>query len=297
MTAPTYPSFLELDITPSSYDEAAVHIIPVEMEKSVSYGRGTAAGPRAILEASLQLEAFDGKTVPGRAGIFTHQPLACLHDDPVDDLAAISAEVTGVIRKKGVPAILGGEHTVTLGALQAFAESAVNIGVIQFDAHADLRDSYENNPLSHACVMRRVFEMNIPFVQIGIRSLSEVESVFRKTHDIKSLDAVDLYTGKIPSASQLLPRNLPEQIYITFDVDCFDASIMPATGTPEPGGLTWYQVIDLLEKIAENRTICGFDVVELAPIPGMPAPDFTAAKLVYTLIGLVVKQQFSQENK
>ncbi len=286
MANTAYPSFLELDIPPSSFAEARVHIIPVEMEKSVSYGGGTAAGPRAILQASLQLEAFNGRTVPGQAGLFTHEPLECQAASVEEDLGVISSEVTKVLQKEGTPVILGGEHTVTLGALKAFAASGQRIGVVQFDAHADLRDSYEDKRLSHACVMRRVHEMGLPFVQIGVRSLSEEEHRFRSAHKIKSFDAEDLYAGGIPA--ELLPRDFPEQIYITFDVDCFDASIMPATGTPEPGGLTWYQVMDLLAKVAAGRTVCGCDVVELAPIAGMHGPDFTAAKLVYKLIGLAV---------
>jgi len=282
-----YPSFLELDIPPSSYEDARIHIIPVEMEKSVSYGGGTAAGPRAILEASLQLEAFDTSCVPGQAGMYTHQPLKCQAETVEDDLAAIASEVTDILYKNGLPVILGGEHTVSLGPLKAIAASGKKIGVVQFDAHADLRDSYEADRFSHACVMRRVHEMGLPFVQIGIRSLSEEEYRFRRTHNIRSLDAADLFAGGVPA--QVLPRDFPEQVYITFDVDCFDASLMPATGTPEPGGLHWYQVMDLLERVAANRTICGFDVVELAPIPAMHAPDYTAAKLVYKLMGLAVR--------
>ncbi|KPJ97682.1 MAG: hypothetical protein AMJ60_10575 [Desulfobacterales bacterium SG8_35] len=281
-----YPSFLEQDIPPSPYEDARIHIIPVEMEKSVSYGGGTAAGPRAILEASLQLEAFDGKSIPGLAGIYTHEPIKCQADTIADDLEAISAEVARVVQNNGLPVILGGEHTVTLGALKAFVGCGKKIGIVQFDAHADLRDSYEDNPLSHACVMRRVHEMGLPFVQIGIRSLSQEEERFRRTHNIYSLDASAIYEGGIPA--DVLPWNFPELIYITFDVDCFDASIMPATGTPEPGGLNWYQVMDLLRKVSAARSVCGFDVVELAPISTMHAPDFTAAKLVYTLIGLAV---------
>ena len=286
MANTAYPSFLELDIPPSSYEDARIHIIPVEMEKSVSYGGGTAAGPRAILEASLQLEAFDGRTVPGQAGMYTHEPLQCQADEVEKDLEAIAAEVAMVLKKNGLPVILGGEHTVTLGALKAIVDSNKKIGVVQFDAHADLRDSYEDNRLSHACVMRRVHEMGLPFVQIGIRSLSREEFRFRRTYDIQSLDAADINTAGIPA--EVLPWDFPEQIYITFDVDCFDAAIMPATGTPEPGGLTWYQGMDLLHRVCANRTVCGFDVVELAPIPTMHAPDFTAAKLVYKLIGLAL---------
>jgi len=287
MTDAVYPSFLEMDIPPCSFKEARIHIIPVEMERSVSYGRGTAAGPRAILEASLQLESFDGKTIPAQAGMYTHEPLRCMAETVEKDIEEIFSEVARVIRKGGIPVMLGGEHTVTLGALSAFGARAKKIGVVQFDAHADLRDTYEESRLSHACVMRRVHEMGLPFVQIGIRSLSMEEDAFRRSHKIKSLDAAALFGGGIPA--EVLPRDFPDEIYITFDVDCFDASIMPATGTPEPGGLTWYQVMDLLEKISAGGKICGCDIVELAPIPGMHAPDFTAAKLVYTLIGLAVR--------
>ena len=189
---------------------------------------------------------------PGGAGIYTHAPLKCQNDSVAQDLEDISSEVTRVIQKNGLPVILGGEHTVTLGALKAIAGSGKRIGVVQFDAHADLRDSYEDNRLSHACVMHRVHDMGLPFVQIGIRSLSQEEDRFRRMHKIKSLDAADFHTGGIPA--EVLPWDFPEQIYITFDVDCFDSSIMPATGTPEPGGLNWYQVMDLLHKITANRS-------------------------------------------
>jgi agmatinase len=134
--------------------------------------------------------------------------------------------------------------------------------------------------------MRRVYEMELPIVQIGIRSLSQDEYIFSRAHNLHSFGAAEINAGRIPA--QVLPWDFPEQIYITFDVDCFDAAIMPATGTPEPGGLTWYQVMELLHKVSAKRTVCGFDVVELAPIPAMHAPDFTAAKLVYKLMGLAV---------
>ena len=282
MTDSAYPGFLGLDIPPSSYEEARIHIIPVEMEKSVSYGGGAAAGPRAILEASLQLEAFDEGAVPGQAGIYTHAPLACRAAAVEEDLAEIAAAVEKTLRNNGLPVLLGGEHTITLGALRAIAARGDRFGVVQFDAHADLRDSYEGDRFSHACVMRRVHEMEIPFVQIGIRSLSEAEDVFRRQHAIHVWDAARLYQQGIPA--EVLPRDFPEQIYITFDVDCFDASVMPATGTPEPGGLTWYQVLDLLHRVAAA-------IVELAPIPGLHACDFTAAKLVYKLMGLAVGEK------
>ena len=280
-----YPAFLESDIPPSSYEEALIHIIPVKMEKSVSYGAGTAAGPTAILQASQQLEAFDGKTVPGESGIYTHTPVRCNSNTAHEDIALIASEVAPVIRQNSVPVVLGGEHTVTIGALRPFKDAGEKIGVVQFDAHTDLRDSYEGDPMSHACVMRRVHEMEFPIMQIGIRSLSQPEDIFRREHNIPCLDAETIYRSGIPD--EVLPPEFPEKIYITFDVDCLDPSIMPATGTPEPGGLNWYQALDLLNRVAEGRIICGCDVVELAPAPHMHAADFVAAKLVYAMIGMI----------
>lgn len=282
-----YPSFLETEIPPSTFEEAQVHIIPVEMEKSVSYGTGTANGPRAILEASQQLEAFDGKSIPGAISMFTHPPILCRSEKAEMDIEAISIVTAEVIKKKAIPVIIGGEHTVTLGALKAFKDRGEKVGIVQFDAHADLRDTYEGNPLSHACVMRRAHEMGFPIMQIGIRSLSQAEDVYRKEKYFLSLDAETIFQNGIPI--EIIQSGFPKNIYITFDVDCFDPSIMPATGTPEPGGLTWYQVVDALKRIVSGRKICGADVVELAPIPGMYAADFTAAKLVYTLIGIINK--------
>ncbi len=282
-----YPYFLEPDITPASFEKALFHILPVPLERSVSYGSGTAEGPRAILQASRQLEAFNGRNIPAESGIHTHAPVNCGADNVRDVLEAVAAEVRNILDNRGVPIILGGEHTVTLGALQAFAERHERIGIIQFDAHCDLRDSYGNDPLSHACVMRRVHEMGFPVMQIGIRSLSEPEEVFRRGNSIPCLDAETIYREGIPA--EVLPPGFPEKIYITFDVDCLDPSIMPATGTPEPGGLDWYQAIDLLGKVANGRNICGFDVVELAPADGLHAADFTAAKLIYTLMGIIAR--------
>jgi agmatinase len=284
-----FPGFLELDIVPASFEDALFHILPVPLEKSVSYGSGTADGPLAILQASLQLEAFNGRDIPAESGIHTHRPVKCEADNVQDDLAVVSAEVSEILDLPGVPIILGGEHTVTLGALKAFTERNERIGVVQFDAHCDLRNSYENNPLSHACVMRRAHEMGLPVMQIGIRSLSQPEEVFRRENNIPCLDAETIYREGIPAG--ILPSGFPEKIYITFDVDCLDPSIMPATGTPEPGGLNWYQAIDLLGKVAAERSICGFDVVELAPSDGLHAADFAAAKLVYTMIGIISRSR------
>jgi agmatinase len=188
------------------------------------------------------------------------------------------------VRQGKVPITLGGEHTVTFGPVRALAEAGHRFGVVQFDAHADLRDRYHDDPLSHACVMRRIHDLGIPAFAIGVRSLSAAEHAFRLRAGLHHLDAEALAAGGYPDP--LLPDDFPREIYVTFDVDAFDPSLMPSTGTPEPGGLHWYQAIHGLHHALAGRRLLAADVVELAPQPGQHAPDFTAAKLVYALMGM-----------
>ena len=285
----SYPIFFEEDLEQSPYEEARFHIISVPLEKSVSYGGGTAEGPRAILAASSYLELVEGVGSPGSGGVHTHAPIPCEGRDTEEVLAKLTRAVGKVLELGAVPVVLGGEHTVTLGVVRAYVESGRSIGVVQFDAHADLREIYEGNALSHACVMRRIHELGVPFVQLGVRSLSLAEVKFRKANSLLHFDADPLYHQGIPK--KIFPDDFPEEVFITFDVDGLDASIMPATGTPEPGGLSWYQAVDLLRKISEERKIVGCDVVELAPMAGLHHPDFTAAKLTYTMMCLAARSR------
>lgn len=288
MTSPhSFPGFLASEIAPAKPEDCLFHIIPVPYEKTVSYGGGTAAGPLAILESSQQLELFDGISIPAECGIFTHPEMDCDGEDE-GVLKKIEIAVANVLEMKKIPVVLGGEHTVSLGAFRAIKAQMKNFGIVQFDAHADLRDSYHGTRLSHACVMRRAFDMDIPIFQIGVRSLSWEEHVLRQEQKIGHLDAAAIGMGRIPET--ILPDDFSENIYITFDVDGLDPSIMPATGTPEPGGLTWHQAFAALDRVMLGRRIIGFDVVELAPIPGMNAPDFTAARLIYNLFGMISRQ-------
>jgi len=181
--------------------------------------------------------------------------------------------------------LLGGEHTVTLGAAQAFKAAGVPLGFVQFDAHADLRDSYEGSSLSHACVMRRISELGFAVAQFGVRTLCDAEVAYRRQAKIVAYDADTLDARALPQP--LLPPSFPQQIYITFDVDGFDPSLMPATGTPVPGGLFWRQALFLLERLAVGSRVVGADVVELAPIKGLHHADFTAAALAHRLLGLM----------
>lgn len=278
-------SFLASEATPAAADTAAWHVIPVPYEYTVSYGSGTADGPQAILEASQQLEAYlEGVGVPCRNGIHT-APAPDLSGGPEDALAAIRTSVANALACNAIPVVLGGEHTVTYAAVAALAAAHKTFGIVQFDAHADLRETYEGTTWSHACVTRKIIEeLNLPVCQIGVRSLCEEEIAARQAFNIHALDASAIARGRTLDGA--LPEQFPDKVYITFDVDAFDAALMPATGTPEPGGLDWWTAVSLLQQIAGARTIIGCDVVELAPIPTLHHCNYTAAKLAYLLMGL-----------
>ncbi|WP_319778777.1 agmatinase [Maridesulfovibrio sp.] len=282
--------FLEGEIPNCDPDKAAVHVIPAPLETSVSYGGGTADGPKAILEASTQLELWNGRSCPAEAGIHTSDP-AVGAGGTEDSLRAIEKSVAFALECGAVPFVIGGEHTVTLGALRALKKQHGTFGIVQFDAHADLRSSYEGDPLSHACVMRRAVEdLGLPVFQLGVRALCIEEVEFRKeTPSVHGIDARELYLCGIPEL--LLPEVFPEKIYISFDVDGLDPSVIRATGTPVPGGIIWHDALTLIEKAAKGRTVIGADVVELAPQVGDHASDFAAAQLVYELIGYCVDLQ------
>lgn len=261
--------FLESEIPDLPAEDCFFQVICAPMEETVSYGGGTGRGPQAILEASDQLEAFDGVSCPCELGINT--------DGFFQGLEEVESAVSKVWKDGKFPFVLGGEHTVTLGALRALKAAGEEFGVIQFDAHADLRDEYEGSKLSHACVMRRaVDDLGLPLFQIGVRALSLEEHEFRKEKGIG-----------FSKVWNRLPEDFPEKVYITFDVDGLDPSIMPSTGTPVPDGLSWREAFQCLEEISKARKIIAADVVELAPIDGLHAPDFGAAMLVYKIMGLV----------
>ena len=272
--------FLESEIPKLPKEACFFHVIPAPLEVSVTYGTGTAEGPRAILEASDQLEAFDGIQCPCERGIYTTHDAQTLDD--------IETAVSAAFTDEKFPVLLGGEHTVTLGALRALKASGVIFGVVQFDAHADLRDEYEGSSLNHACVMRRVIdELDLPLFQIGVRALSFEEHQLREVRKIPHLDAAEIAGEGLPET--LLPSDFPEKVYVTFDVDGLDPSAMPSTGTPVPNGLTWREAFQCLDLIAAERQIIAADVVELAPKDGFPASDFGAAQLVYKMMGLALE--------
>lgn len=278
-------AFLASEFKPAAADAAAFHVIPVPMELSVSYGAGARLGPQAILDASQQLEINDGEQHASAGNIHTQKPVAPRSKTPEAWIDAIQKRVAQALACRAVPVVLGGEHTVTLGAARAFHAAGAKIGVIHFDAHADLRDTYEGTPFSHACVLRRVHELGFPLVQIATRAVSQEERDYRAANPatITAFDAREIADNKMPQ--HFLPRGFPKEVYVTFDVDGLEPAVMPATGTPVPGGIFWYDAIHMLREVAAKCRIVGFDVVELAPIKGLHHADFTAALMVQTLMG------------
>ena len=264
-----------------SHASSRVVIFPVPYEGTISYQHGASEGPRAIITASRQIELFDvelRRSVPD-LGIYTMPELEPSAHSVRETLDAVRTVSAANIKKGKFQVMLGGEHSITLGAVEALADRYRNLSVLQLDAHSDLRESYEGSPYNHACVMRRCLEIVPRIVQVGIRSQDKEEAEYiqssKRTPDV--FIAPEIQTKKI--LSRLTPR-----VYVTIDVDVFDSSVIAATGTPEPGGLDWYGVTSLLRAVAKSATIVGADIVELAPIPGNAASDFTAAKLVHKLI-------------
>ena len=279
-------NFLGIEMPSSRPADAEAVIVPIPFERTVSYGRGTAAGPRAILEASTQVEFYDevAGDEPGAAlTIATLPPVLADDGEFGAAIDTFEAAVRPHLAAGQFTVALGGEHSLTTGPVRAAQRTFGDIGVLQFDAHADLRDRYEGTPWSHASVMRRVRELQIPTAAIGLRSLSAPEAALIRECRIPVIWGYQLHTAE-DNFSPLLDA-LPEQVYLSFDLDFFDPAILPATGTPEPGGGTWWPTLRLLERLFQQKRVVAMDVVELAPIPGQPASDFLAARLVYKCLG------------
>ncbi len=280
-----YPIFLGSEIQQPNPEQALFHLLPVPYEKTVSYGGGTAMGPSAILQASWQLEQWDGQSKPSDEGIYTHKQIDCLASDE-QVLESIAKATANIIKYQAKPVTLGGEHTVTYGVVKGLLQAGIkNFGVVQIDAHADLREAFEGDPLSHACVMKRIVDLDIPLYQLGVRAYCEEEIRHRKQHQVYHQDADVLVPNRVQSIQ--LPDSFPEKVYFTLDIDGIDPAIFPSTGTPVPGGLGWYQTLNLFESVAKQRQIIGFDITEFAPIKGFHAYDFAAALLVYKMMGIV----------
>ncbi len=277
----------ELSLNEKSKEKAKFHVLPIPLEKTVSCGKGTAKGPKAILDASNELERFTGKSEPCVNGIFTHPFLNC--NLPIENVMLNIEKTTKVISKQNkIPVILGGEHSITFGAVNGVLKGLnfsknEEIGIIQIDAHADLRENYEDHVYSHASVMYLLSKSKYKIAQFGVRALSKEEVKNRNIFDILYFDVEDIKNNK----DLRLPKNFPENVYITFDVDGLDPSIMPATGTPVPDGLGFNESLQLIKSLIKDRKVLGFDVVEFSPIKNFFSYDFTVASLVYRIMELI----------
>ncbi|MFB3111885.1 MAG: agmatinase [Gemmatimonadales bacterium] len=278
-------TFLGLPAEHTDFAKAGVVLLPVPYEATVSWVSGTKNGPRAILEASHYIELYDHELDRHSYEVGVHTlPELVLPDAGPEQALRVLREVMEALVKTGkFVVMIGGEHSLSSPPILAHADhlSERRLSVLQLDAHADLRTKYGGTPYSHACVMYQVHE-RVDIVPVGIRSLTHDERVLLRERNIPAIFSHEL------DGDQWMDRvmdALGPDVYITFDVDYLDPALMPATGTPEPGGGSWHPTVRLLERVFRERNVVGCDVVELAPIPGMVAPDFVAAKLVYKMIG------------
>jgi len=291
VSRPDWPSGLPfnfggLEDEHAALERARIAVLPAPYDFSTTYQGGTRWGPRAILTASQNMELWDeelGATY--RAGIHTLPELEPTALGPEAMAERVERAVGWILDRGKLPVLLGGEHSLTAGAVRAAAKRIRGLSVLQLDAHADMRERYLDSPYSHACVMRRVREI-VPAASVGIRSMSEEEAqaLTREPAPLWSTRAFRALQGRWDP----ILKSLTDEVYVTFDLDALDPAALPATGTPEPGGLDWYEAVDLLAAVARSHRIVGFDVVELAPIPGQVASDFLAARLAYRLMGLAL---------
>jgi agmatinase len=276
----------------------SVCIIPFPYDSAGTSVTGAARrGPEAILRASRNLELFDCElgAEPYKVGIETMDEVEQNTNSPFENTQVAEAVVADVLRAGKMPVLIGGDHSLTLGAVRgavrAVHSSSSNIGVLVLDAHADVFDEFEGTKYGHASVTRRIHELGVPVGIAGLRCASRSEHEFIDRSGLAVVSAREMLESK--GAIDRLLALLPEQIYLSIDLDVLDPSEMPAVANPEPGGLRWYDMIDCLEKVSADKKIVGFDVVELSPICGHSAPDFTAAKLIYRLIGLIFKDKLT----
>jgi agmatinase len=280
----------------TTWNKARVVFLSVPYDLTSTYFPGSRRGPLAILEASTHMELFDEELEMdiSRIGFHTLDSLEAVACGPQEMVQAIAEYARPVIAANKFPVLLGGEHTVTLGTAGLLHRKHPQLCFLQLDAHADLRENYEGTPFSHACVGRRLAEWG-SLVQVGIRSLSEEENAFlKRERHIQTFYAHRL--SALPDWQDTVCAALGPKVYVTIDLDVLDPAIMPAVGTPEPGGLHWQALTRLLRQVAQEKEVVGFDVVELSPIPGLIAPDFLAAKLIYKFLGEIFRSPRRREH-
>lgn len=282
-------NFIALEEEYSNFKKSKVVIIQAPYDKTATYIKGTKNAPEAIIDASRYMERFDDELNQEtfKIGIHTMDALPIEELSPEEMVEKVYVSAAELLKTGKFPVMLGGEHSVTIGAVKAFKETYPNISVLQLDAHYDFRNEYFGSKFNHGCVARRISEI-CPIVQVGTRSLSKEEKDFLASQPSGKVKTVSVYDIlDMPMWKDAVSDSLTENVYVTIDMDVFDPSIIPAVGTPEPGGIGWYEILDLLKEIAKDKKIVGFDVVELCPIKGQVASDFFTAKLVYRLLGYI----------
>ena len=276
-------SFGDLPPQFRSKQNSRIVIVPIPYDKTSTWLKGADKGPQAIIEASANMELYDIETDSEiyRLGIFTDKPVIC-KTTPEKMVGLVEKRVDNHLAREKFVVSLGGEHSVSIGAVKAHAKKYKKISVLQLDAHSDLRNEYHGSKYNHACVMARIREI-CPIVQVGIRSMDISE---KKYLDYKRV----FFAEDIHKDNKWIDKvvgRLTENVYITIDLDCLDPSVMPSTGTPEPGGLLWYDCLSLLKKVNSKKNVIGFDVVEMCPNKQNKAPDFLAAKFIYKLLSYI----------
>jgi agmatinase len=264
----------------TEYKKAQAVVIPVPFDLTTSWMSGTRHGPKALIEASGYMELYDieTKSEVHRKGIFTDEDVEAKSTDELNQ--RVYDRVTKHIAAQKFVVTLGGEHSISYGAAKAHIEPFSNLSILHLDAHTDRRDEFEDNKFSHACTLRRISELNDDIVSVGIRSLDISELQYLDERKVFYAENIFHSMSWVEEVIKLLQPN----VYLTFDLDVFDPAIMPSTGTPEPGGMYWYQVLGLLKEVIKVRNVVGCDVVELRPNEQNKAPDFLAAKLIYKIL-------------
>lgn len=273
------------------FKRAKFAILPIPYEATVSYRGGAKEGPKTIIEASQYIELYDEEleNEPYKAGIYTFPAVEPITSGPEHMIERIQQTAERIISEGKFLVALGGEHSISIGILKALKKTHPELGVIYLDAHADLRDEYWGSKYSHACVLRRIIEIFPKAVHLGLRSLSKEEAEYIRKKKLSVFSSIEI-KSRISKILNFL-KKFEEKVYISIDLDVFDPSVMPAVGTPEPGGLSWYEIITILSYICRNKKVIGFDIVELAPLPGNVISEFTTAKLIYKLLGYIISAE------
>lgn len=285
------PSFGGLSLVP--FSDAKVIIISYPLEITTTYKKGTREAPQVILSASYNIELYDEELddIPANVGIYTYPDLLLPLGNLDKSLQEIEKFTLDVLKYNKLPIFLGGEHTITKAILKAYSKFYEDFSILHLDAHADLRLEYEGTSNNHACALREASE-KFDLIQVGIRSLSQEERDY-----IREKSNIKIYWDYVLSQSfndlslKEIINSLKEKVYITLDFDVFNPAEMPAVGTPEPGGLSWYQVLSILREVFKHKKVIGVDLVEFSPIPGLIFPDYLAARLLYKIIGYYKKYQ------